>query len=271
MAENTKVPWADNSWNGWIGCTPDDIDCAACYAMRDDKYRKWTPEGFGKGKPRHRTSKSNWRRPVAWHNALRVGDQSPFVFPSLCDPFDEEVPAKWRKDAFELYYKTHHLTWLLLTKRPQNILDMVPEDWIWNEWPDWIWLGFSVGNQALLDKRAPAMKEVHETANVPIIFLSLEPLIGEVSSIPDWIDWVIAGGESGAPSKVRRMPIPAAHKAKALCQAAGIDFFFKQMGSVWAFENGLYKIDSKGEHIENIPEELLIRESPERAIIRERR
>ena len=66
MGANTKIEWCDHSWNPWIGCTMVSPGCGNCYAAQQDKFRRWTPEGWGKGKPRRRTSKANWGEPVKW-------------------------------------------------------------------------------------------------------------------------------------------------------------------------------------------------------------
>lgn len=47
MAENSKIEWTDHTFNPWIGCTKVSPGCANCYACEQDKFRKWTPEGFG--------------------------------------------------------------------------------------------------------------------------------------------------------------------------------------------------------------------------------
>ena len=65
MAENTKIEWADMTFNPWIGCTRVSPACDNCYAadMMDTRYRrvKW-----GAGEPRSRTSDANWRKPIQW-------------------------------------------------------------------------------------------------------------------------------------------------------------------------------------------------------------
>lgn len=32
MAENTSIPWADHTFNGWIGCQAVSPGCDICYA-----------------------------------------------------------------------------------------------------------------------------------------------------------------------------------------------------------------------------------------------
>jgi protein gp37 len=155
MAE-TKIEWADYTFNPWIGCTKVDELCAHCYAEMQDKFRAWTAEGWGKGKPRKRTSAANWKLPLRWNKLAQLGDfmqchqcgwrgdigalnarefcpscnsehtasVRPRVFcASLADWLDPEVPIEWLRDLLVLIHDTPNLDWLLLTKRPENWAD----------------------------------------------------------------------------------------------------------------------------------------------------
>lgn len=73
MAE-TKIEWTHGprgelgySFNGWIGCEKISPGCDNCYAAAQDKFRHWTPEGWGG--PRRRTSEANWKLPLRWNAA----------------------------------------------------------------------------------------------------------------------------------------------------------------------------------------------------------
>lgn len=153
MSENSKIEWCDHTFNPWIGCTKVSPGCANCYAETQDKFRSWTPDGWGKGKPRKRTSDANWKKPLKWneeaerleglwdlHVALcresgitdfkqawidKGGEGEPWRRPrvfcaSLADWLDEEVPIEWLVDLLDLIRQPPHLDWLLLTKRPKN-------------------------------------------------------------------------------------------------------------------------------------------------------
>lgn len=148
MGADTKIEWCDHTFNAWIGCTKVSPGCAHCYAETQDKFRGWTPEGWGPGKPRKRTSEAYWKDPLRWEreaaqrlagwqarrdrasadghaqlfDALSaVKPPRPRVFcASLADWLDDEVPIEWLADLLDLIRRTPHLDWLLLTKRPQN-------------------------------------------------------------------------------------------------------------------------------------------------------
>jgi len=113
----------------------------------------------------------------------------PRVFPSLCDPFEDRIDLlPWRAEFFELIEKTPELDWLLLTKRPENVLGMVPHmSWYGTNdfarthcrFPSNLWLGTSVENQEAADKRIPHLLEVP----AKVRFLSCEPLLGPIDFV----------------------------------------------------------------------------------------
>lgn len=260
MGENTKIEWATNTFNPWVGCTAVSPACKFCYAEAQDKHRGWTPEGWGKGKPRKRTSAANWKKPLAWNRKAKEEGTRPRVFcASLADVFDAEVSEDWRDDLWELICECDGLDWLLLTKRPQNVYEMVPYRWLDGGWPIHIWLGTTVEDQRRANERIPALLEY----GAPVSFLSCEPLLGPVdlSVVPanlpgakdDYfnpltghgyrdiqmremqpdakyhrIDWVICGGESG--SHARPMLPGWAVSLRDQCVESGVPYLFKQWG-----------------------------------------
>jgi protein gp37 len=92
-------------------------------------------------------------------------------------------------------------------------------------------LGTTVENQTEAEKRLPFLL----TVPAVIRFLSCEPLLGPLN-LWEWfrkeeflpIDWIIAGGESGAGS--RPMHPDWARSLLAQCQAYNVPFHFKQWG-----------------------------------------
>jgi protein gp37 len=129
-----------------------------------------------------------------------------------------------RAKLWELIGKTPWLNWLLLTKRPENVLKMSP--WVRGIWPDNVWIGTSAGLQERAEERIPALLEVPAAVR----FVSAEPLLGPVDLSP-WLgglDWVIAGGESGPHH--RAMDLDHARALRDQCKTAGVPYFFKQVG-----------------------------------------
>jgi protein gp37 len=45
--KNTKIAWANNTWNPWIGCSKVSQGCKFCYAeeLMDNRYHKVNKQG----------------------------------------------------------------------------------------------------------------------------------------------------------------------------------------------------------------------------------
>ena len=135
---------------------------------------------------------------------------------------------QWLFDLLSLIVRTKNLNWLLLTKRPENLRPRMEE--ILSRGPRSgitfveagalalayafindggsimhnIWLGVSVENQEMADKRIPQLLKIP----AKVRFLSVEPMLGPVD-LAKWfwsmmtdegkcaLDWVICGCESG--------------------------------------------------------------------------
>lgn len=261
MAEYSNIAWTDHTFNPWIGCTKVSPACDRCYAAEFAKRHEpkviWGSPGF---KAVHRrTSPENWKKPLSWNRKAKspaFGERRPRVFcASLADVFDNDADPEWRKDLWDLIGATPALDWLLLTKRPQNIVKMLPADWGAEGWSN-VWLGTTVENQAEAERRIPALLD----NPAPAHFLSCEPLLGPVR-IDDigrgaevikplvgitWraspegmrvvksggakIDWVIIGGESGHGFRPMSMDWVAALRVQ--CRDAKVPVFFKQDSSI---------------------------------------
>lgn len=240
MGENSAIAWTDHTFNPWIGCAKVSPGCDNCYAEAQDRHRKWTPEGWGAGKPRRRTSDANWRQPLKWNRAAEASGTRPRVFcASLADVFDNEVPRAWRDDLFALIRATPALDWIVLTKRIGNATKMLPPDW-GDGYPN-VWLLITVVNQHEADRDVPKLLDTPAMVRG----LSIEPQLGPIdfyktsAAMPfaghPWrngpilqgIHWIICGAESG-PGR-RPFDEDWARSLRDQCQAAGAAFFLKQL------------------------------------------
>lgn len=289
MSENSKIEWCDHTFNPWIGCTKVSPGCANCYAetLMDTRYGKVQ---WGKDKPRARTSAANWKLPLKWNRMAAScgkpegadecpicsgpnGPHRPRVFcASLADWLDDEVPIEWLADLLALIHATPNLDWLMLTKRPENfksrLVAAIAGNWAdpadltdrIHAWVDGtriphnVWIGTTVENQDMADKRIPDLLRIPAR----VLFLSCEPLLESIDvSYPEafypdgptrccdgrecscmgmpidpplvWeLNWVICGGESGP--NARPMDVEWARSLRDQCKAANTAFFMKQMG-----------------------------------------
>jgi protein gp37 len=245
VAENSAIGWTDHTFNPWIGCQRVSQGCTHCYAETFTNNRMGR-DVFGAKDKRQRTK--TWGQPVKWNRAAEAAGEPAKVFcGSLCDVFeDAPIPNEARPELWALVKMTPWLDWLLLTKRPENIAAMLPEDW--GDGYGNVWLGTSI-EDARVGDRARTLAEIPAYRR----FISYEPAIGplfweafasysdrigvwprgfnhfpeqEVSL--DGIDWLIVGGESGPGH--RPFDLHWARTALDRCADEEIAFFFKQAG-----------------------------------------
>lgn len=271
MSENTKIEWCDHTFNPWEGCQKVSPGCDNCYAeARNSRFGGGTAINWGPSAPRRRTSAANWALPKRWNAQADAfmaqhGRRQRVFCASLADVFDNSVPVQWRRDLFDMIAATPNLDWLLLTKRIGNARSLYSEAYLETAraWPDNVWIGATIVNQAEADRDIPKLLAVPTRVR----FLSMEPLLGPVDltklmnpgplhqrgafinalsggtygEVPatgerlrithspiKHIDWVIVGGESGPNS--RPMHPDWARSLRDQCEAAGVPFLFKQWG-----------------------------------------
>lgn len=138
----------------------------------------------------------------------------------MSDLFHDDVPPEFIAQVFEVIRQTPQHTYQVLTKRAQRLSRIAGE----LDWPSNLWMGVSV------ETRRYAFRIDH-LRKVPaaVRFVSAEPLLGPLGELDlAGIDWVIAGGESGAGA--RPMELEWVTELRDRCTAAGVAFFFKQWG-----------------------------------------
>jgi protein gp37 len=239
MGEKTGISWCDHTFNPWIGCQKVSTGCLHCYAARDNTRYQWVPEW---GKDYRLTSEDNWKKPIQWaKQAVKDGVTRRVFCASLADVFDANVPDQWQLDLWNLIdvtAKIGGLEWLLLTKRPENILDFIPP--FFNK-PDYqIRMGITCENQEMADKRIPILLNSWTGKN----FISVEPMLSNVDifkavGLPNriaphfsWrqgkgIDWVICGCESG--TNARPCEYEWVRDLRDQCSLSSTPFFLKQL------------------------------------------
>lgn len=210
MGKDSHIEWTDHTWNPWYGCQKVSAGCKNCYMYRDlNRY----------GKDPHTVvrSKTTFYTPDAWQESARV-------FTCSWSDFFIKDADDWRPDAWSVIRRNPHLTFQILTKRPERVKDHLPRDW-GNGW-DNVWLGTSVESQHTALSRIPILS----TIPAKVRFLSCEPLLESVDlhELVKGIHWIIAGGESGPDA--RPMKTEWVQMIRDCCTYHGIKFFFKQWG-----------------------------------------
>jgi protein gp37 len=221
-------------------------------------------ERYGQDPTTVMRSKTMFDAPLKWKSGR--------VFTCSWSDFFIEQADPWRDEAWDVIRRTPHLTYQVLTKRPENIAARLPKDW-GEGWPH-VQLGVSVESQNYADERIPLLLEIPASVR----FLSVEPMLEAVDLraiksrpiqpsnmqslyIPlDDLDWVICGGESGPGA--RPFDINWAADLLGQCQVAGVPFFMKQWGSK-AHSGGIeIEYTGKGDNPAEWPEYMRVQEFP---------
>lgn len=228
MAQNSEIEWTDHTFNPWWGCTKVSAACDNCYA--EAWARRTGHEVWGAKSPRRFLSDFYWKQPLRWNREAQKSGRRERVFcASMADVFEWRADlSPVREKLWQLIEQTPTLDWLLLTKRPHLVKRLNP----WgNDWPDNVWLGATVESQTMVKKR------VHHLIEIPahVRFLSCEPLRSALDLSPflssQQIDWIIAGGESGANARPSE---PDWYRGlRNQCTDNSVPFHFKQWGE-WA-------------------------------------
>jgi protein gp37 len=276
MAEQTNIEWADSTLNIWMGCQETGSPaCVGCYARQLVEERfgltTWGPHG-------KRIETKSWRSNLRKISRLAKAAGRPwFVFVnSLSDFWDNQADPKLRAEALAEFAKHPHLTFLLLTKRPQMIIKLVYEALALQgkagdlslHWPRNIAIGCTVVTQAEADRDIPHLLAAKATLQPAFAFLSMEPLVEIVDLtrikrmapgvLPfdalrptgrqgDYhgLDWVITGGATDqGKHKAYPTPFAAFRKVRDDCAAAGVAYLHKQNGEFVEFD--LMEIPSNG-------------------------
>lgn len=256
--------------NLWWGCTEVHAGCDNCYA-RIFSHRYDGGNSLWGDVKRRRINSVFPNLDKYQRDAEKVGEIHRVFVGSMMDIFEKSMPLMNPVDRFketgdirdELLFRIAefrypNLLFLLLTKRPSNILKMIPKKWTYDP-PVNVMYGTSPVDQKTADTLIPQLMRVPGRT-----FLSIEPQLSEID-ISDWFglyqhddgayalkvgsrwdnspDWIIQGGESG--HHKRPFDITWARSLRDQCAAAGVPYFFKQIDKV-----------------KEIPSDLLIRQFP---------
>ena len=290
MGEKTGITWTDHTFNPWMGCTKISPGCTNCYAERDTA--RWKLAEWGPKAPRVRTSAAYWKQALTWNRKNEaLGVRTKVFCASLADVFEAhpDLPG-WRAELWPLIEATPFLDWLILTKRPENVVDMVPHRWLLDGFPANYWPGITVENQEETRRIAYLQKWKGGGPR----WISAEPLL-EPLRLDDFLeapcnclipalegagqhspacavfktpafDWIIVGGESGPSTQgVRPFSEEWARDILAQIRTWGKDravrpaFFLKQLGQ--AAGEGFKTLGT-------FPRDLQVQEFPTGRIIR---
>lgn len=287
MGENSNIAWTDDTFNPWRGCEKYSPGCKNCYAETFVAKRQGLAV-WGPANPRKIAAESTWKMPLKWQREAEATGKRRKVFcMSLGDLFEDRADLEEpRARLARLIEATPALTWLLLTKRSEHMVEMGKRMGWEEEWPDNTWAGATVENQETAEDRIPHLLRVPARVH----FLSCEPLLEEINIVHllgrgvvcecvgkvrcngtmircnlglRRVSQVICGGESGP--KARPFDLAWARSLRDQCKLIHTAFFMKQVGSNPVMSPGPITWPTshpKGEDPSEWPEDLRIQQSP---------
>ncbi len=217
----TKIAWADYSWNPVTGCSPASEGCTNCYARAMNRR-------FGKGDFSVKFHPERMEEPIRHKKPAKI-----FVC-STSDLFHEDLPDGPAFEVLGTMRRCPQHTFIIVTKRAGRMADffkgapLLPN----------VILMATVENQPRADERTPYLLELARAGWR--IGLSIEPMLGPINlnavmgmlyPFPNgWemLSWVIVGGETG--QRARECCEEWIKEIFDDCREAKVPFFFKQFG-----------------------------------------
>ncbi len=245
-----KIEWTDKTWNFITGCTQISPACDNCYAKAMTKRLQ--------GMATIPKYKFGWDT-IIFHkdymkqilDTKKYPKGSKIFVCSMSDLFHKDISYTNIAEAFFYMANRKDCIFQVLTKRADRMLEYFIEyknDWLQeiNESEFYrnhtlhyghIWLGVTAENQRYADERIPRLLDVKRLLGDINVFVSIEPMLGEIDLSPyiheKGLDWVIIGGEKvpNNPKKARLMRYEWVKNIKDICHSHNIPLFFKQWGN----------------------------------------
>lgn len=268
MGAKTGIEWTGSTWNPVVGCEKVSQGCKRCYAktLHDMRHKaflegKAVPPQYAVPFEMVQLKPERVDLPLHWKKPRMI-----FV-DSVSDLFHGDVPFDFIDDVFKTMRAAYWHTFQVLTKRVGRAVDWFAR--YTYAWPDNVWMGASVEDQTMANKRVPLLLEIPSKVH----FLSCEPLLEAVDltripyapeglvlastfttprfidglrgyhdQIDRKVDWVICGGESG--EGARPMHPDWARSLREQCAEASVPFFHKQNGE-WLHQSQMTQAQFK--------------------------
>lgn len=224
-------------WNLWHGCHKLSPGCKHCYVYRGDARRDVDSSVV--------TMTKNFDLPL---RKKRNGEYKippgTLVYTCFTSDFFVEDADEWRNAAWDMIRKRSDLDYLMITKRIDRFMECLPADW--EDGYDNVTICCTVENQACADYRLP----IYKTVPIKHKVIICEPLLEKIDlrpyAISEWIEQVVAGGESGF--EARECHFDWIMALREVCTENGVAFWFKQTGAKFVKDGRLFLIKRQFQH-----------------------
>lgn len=224
-------------WNLWHGCHKLSAGCKHCYVYRGDAKRDVDSSIVVQTK--------NFNLPV---RRKRNGDykipSGTFVYTCFTSDFFVKDADEWRAEAWEMMYQRNDLHFMMITKRIDRLMECLPDNW--DDGYDNVTICCTVENQECADYRLP----IYKNAPIKHKIIICEPLLERIDlsaySIGEWVEQIVAGGESGY--EARPCDFEWIVELRRVCIENNVSFWFKQTGSKFIKEGKMYNVKRQFQH-----------------------
>jgi protein gp37 len=201
MGDKTGIEYLDATWNPVKGCSQMSSGCDNCWAERQaarfskpgEFFEGLVQDGVWAGQAKF--YEKELLKPLHWKRPRRIG---------VCfmgDLFHESVPFHWIASVFAVMAKARQHTFLVLTKRPQRMLEFLrvaghrvcPSEALYDYIEDDVEIDYSkdIVPWPLLNVWLGVSVELHSEAalRIPVLlrcpamrhYVSIEPMLGPVN------------------------------------------------------------------------------------------
>jgi protein gp37 len=217
-------------WNLWHGCHKKSEGCQHCYVYRRDaefeKDSNVVTKTASFNLPIRRDRSGNWKVP-----------SGTLLWTCFTSDFFIEEADEWREDAWLMIKRREDLHFFMVTKRPERILQCLPEDWY--DGYKHVTICCTMENQRRTDERLPTFRELPIRHKQIICEPLLEP-INFRGNLGSWVEQVTVGGESGRDARV--CDYEWVLNIREQCMTANVPFHFKQTGARFNKDGRIYNI-----------------------------
>lgn len=218
-------------WNPWHGCQKVSPGCQNCYVYRIDAEHGRDASQVVKtadfSLPMRRMRTGGYKLPP--------GEQ---VYTCFSSDFFLDQADPWREEAWQMINYRRDLRFYIVTKRPERIRACLPKNW-GDGW-EHVTICCTAENQAMADRRLPVFRAL------PLLHREIicEPLLEGIRLrehlTGNWVETVIAGGESGPNARLCDYRWVLALRED--CAACSVAFHFKQTGARFQKDGRIYRI-----------------------------
>lgn len=230
---------SSTTWNPWHGCHKLSPGCMHCYVYRGDAKHEIDSSVV--------TQTKNFDLPLRRKRdgAYKV-PSGILVYTCFTSDFFVADADVWRRQAWQMMRVRNDLEFLIITKRIDRFSECLPDDW--GTGYDNVTICCTVENQNMAAYRLPIFRE----APIKHKLIICEPLLEKIDlsafRIGEWIDQVVAGGESGM--KARICDYNWVLSLREECISQRVNFWFKQTGAHFLKDGKLYSIGRQYQHLQ---------------------